>query len=271
MSYRDEARRALESSAARSSQNKQLNQAQEHQPVLRQFEGVDDLLVLLRDRAADPDRKDAALLALVEEHQRGAGTFAVLLLAMLPALDRAYRMRVRAAPDHDELWARIVSSFLETLDRYPTRRRRARVAANLECDTLKSLCGARMRETRVELATDGIRAQVEPFLAELDRVEPGAHPGDRLWLDDFAEKGREPEAPLNADEVAAVGTAVAPLFDACRLDEEDRFLILGAHLYGRRLGDIAADLKISRYAAKARHARAIARLRALPRRWRRSR
>jgi DNA-directed RNA polymerase specialized sigma24 family protein len=61
----------------------------------------------------------------------------------------------------------------------------------------------------------------------------------------------------------AAEAAIAPLFDAVGISAEDRFLILGVHLYERTLGDLAAELGISREAAKKRHLRAITRLRSV--------
>ena len=80
MSYRDEARRALESSAARRAHDEYLKKIRDQHQTLRQFDDVDDLLELLRDPETDADTKDAVLLALLEEHQQrgGGGAFALI-------------------------------------------------------------------------------------------------------------------------------------------------------------------------------------------------
>jgi len=262
VSFRDEARRALESSVSRSTQNQHLTRIKERHPALSAFAGVEDLVGFLRSPAGDLDRKDEVLLALVEEHQRDgrSGAFAILMVAMFPALDRIYRSRVSKAQDHDELWARIVDEFGAALTRYPVARRRARVAANLECGTLKELHRSRLRAIRTETAEDGLRQAAEPFAAEIDRVGAEGQASD-LCLGDFEAPGREAAVGFDAEELGTMGAALAPLFAAARLDETDQALVVGAHVHKRPLGELATELGISRGAAKARHLRAIARLR----------
>lgn len=150
MSYRDEARRALESSAARRAHDEYLKEIRDRHQALKQFEDVENLLALLRDPEADDDTKDGVLLALLDEHQRrgGGGAFALIAVAMFPALDRIYRSRVLRADEHDDLWGRVVEAFAEALDRYPISRRRARVAANIEGDTMAAMRRAGLRDTR---------------------------------------------------------------------------------------------------------------------------
>lgn len=264
MSYRDEARRALESSAARRSHDEYLNQIKERHEALKQFEDVEELLELLRDAGANADTKDAVLIALLEEYQggRGGGAFALLAVAMFPVLDRIYRTRVLRAAEHDDLWGRVVEAFAEALDRYPISRRRARVAANIEGDTMAMMRRAGLREVRSSVARERFNAATQPLMGDLDPVgldEP-------VSLGDFVEPGRESPAPPDDAEMKAAEVAVAPLFEAGEIDEQDRFLILGVHLYGQTLGELAAGLGISREAAKKRHLRAINRLRALGRR-----
>lgn len=267
MSYRDEVRRALESSAARNTQNEYLKQIAERQPALKKFETVNELLDELRDREGDDDPKDAALLALLEEHQRGSngGAFTILAVAMFPALDRIYRQRVQRADDHDDLWGLVVESFAEALDRYPIARRRARVAANIEGDTMAAIRRARLRDARMADAQSRFTEATSPYAKEIEAVDPEAPDRQRLVIGDFVEPGREPPVPPDSAELKAAEVAVAPLFDAGDLNDQDRFLILGVHLYERTLGELAAEIGISREAAKKRHLRAIARLRALGR------
>lgn len=270
MSYRDEARRALESSAARRAHDEYLKEIRDRHQALKQFEDVEDLLALLRDPVADADTKDGVLLALLDEHQRrgGGGAFALIAVAMFPALDRIYRSRVLRADEHDDLWGRVVEAFAEALDRYPISRRRARVAANIEGDTMAAMRRAGLRDTRSAVAQQRFTEATTPFVADIEAVDPDAPERDRLSLGEFVEPGREPAEPPDATEMKAAETAIAPLFDAGEIADQDRFLILGVHLYERTLGDLAAELGISREAAKKRHLRAITRLRALGRRLR---
>ncbi len=263
MSYRDEARRALESSAACSAQNQYLKQIRERHRGLQQFDDVEDLLDVLREPAADADTKDAALLALLDEHQCGAGgsAFALLAVAMFPALDRIYRSRVQRSEEHDDLWGRVVEAFAEALERYPIARRRARVAANIEGDTMAAMRRAGLRDARSAVAQERLSAATAPYATEIEAVDPDEPERQRLSMGDFVEPGREPAAAPDDAEMKAAEAAVAPLFDAGAISEGDRFLILGVHLYERTLGDLAAELGISREAAKKRHLRAITRLR----------
>jgi hypothetical protein len=262
MSYRDEVRRALESTAARQTQNRYLCQIRDRHPALQQFEDVHELLDLLRDPRADADQKDAALLALLKEHQRGpgGGAFALLAVAMFPALDRIYRARLRGG-EPDDLWGRVVGGFTEALDRYPVARRPARVAANIEGDVMASLRRASLRERRAAAAHDSLAEAVAPFLTDLEAVEPGAEVREHLGLGDFVAPGPEPAAPPDPDEIEAAKAAAQPFFEASEVSAQDRFLILGVHLYQRTLGELADELGISREAAKKRHLRAITRLR----------
>lgn len=267
MSYRDEARRALESSAARRAHEKYLKQIRDRHPALQRFDGVEQLLEALRDPTAGADVKDATLLALLVEHQRGAGggAFALLAVAMFPALDRIYRARVRRASEHDDLWGRVVGAFAEALDRYPISRRRARVAANIEGDTMGSLRRAGLRDTRAAIAQERFTAAVAPYASDIEKSDPHEPELARLSLGAFIEPGREQPVPPDDTELKEAEVTVAPLFDDATINDQDRFLILGVHLYERTLGDLAAELGISREAAKKRHLRAIARLRALGR------
>lgn len=265
MSYRDEARRALESSAARRAHSEYLKQIQERHEALKRFDGVEQLLDALRDPAADADTKDATLLALLVEHQRGGGggAFALLAVAMFPALDRIYRSRVQRTREHDDLWGRVVEAFAEAIDRYPISRRRARVAANIEGDTMAAMRRAGLRDTRSAVAQERFSAATAPFATEIEAIDPEGPERERISMGDFVEPGREPAVAPDAEEMKEAEAAVAPLFDQGAISDEDRFLILGVHLYERTLGDLAAELGISREAAKKRHLRAITRLRSV--------
>lgn len=267
MSYRDQARRALESSAAKRAHDEYLKQIRDRHQALRQFEDVEDLLQCLRDPEADADTKDHALLALLDEHQRGrgGGAFALIAVAMFPALDRIYRSRVLRSQEHDDLWGRVVEAFAEALDRYPIARRRARVAANIEGETMAAMRRSGLRDTRSAIAKERLTAATIPFVGDIEAIDPDEPDRDRLSLGDFVEPGLEPPMPPDHDEMKAAEVAVAPLFDTGDIKEPDRFLILGVHLYERTLGDLADELGISREAAKKRHLRALTRLRAVGR------
>ena len=262
-SYRDEARRALESSVARESQNQYLQQIQTRHPSLEGFESVEDLFDMLRDPLGNADRKDAVLLALLKEHQASSGgsAFALLAIAMFPALDHIYRSRLHRVREADDLWGRVVGAFAEAIDRYPTQRRPARVAANIEGDTMAHLRRGGLLEVRMALARDLLYEATAPYLDEIEAVEPEVEPSQRLGLGDFEKPGPEKPAEPDAEELEAARAAIAPLFDATGIPPEDRFLILGVHLYERTRGDLAAELGISREAAKKRHLRALTRIR----------
>jgi DNA-directed RNA polymerase specialized sigma24 family protein len=263
VSYRDQARRALESSAARSTQNNYLKQIRARHRALERLEDVEDLLDILRNPGADAGAKDALLLALLDEYQRAQGgpAFALLAAAMFPALDHVYRARLRRGGEADDLWGRVVGAFAEALDRYPIHRRPARVAANIEGDTMASLRRASQREVRSSIARDAFCEATAPYLDEIQAVDSEVPRADRLGLGDFVEPGSEKPAKPDPEELEAARAAIAPLFDASGTSPEDRFLILGVHLYDRTLGDLAAEIGISREAAKKRHLRALTPLR----------
>src|SRR5690606_452075 len=197
MSYRDEVRRALESSAARRSHDEYLKQIKDRHQALARLDDVEELLDVLRDPAASADAKDAALIALVEEHQRGVGggAFALIAVAMFPALDRIYRSRVHRASEHDDLWGRVVGAFAEALDRYPVERRRARVAANIEGDTMASMRRAGLRDARAAIAQERFIAAVAPYASDIEASDPHEPERDRLSLGAFVEPGREQPVP----------------------------------------------------------------------------
>jgi DNA-directed RNA polymerase specialized sigma24 family protein len=261
MSFRDEARRALESSAARDAQNKYLDQIRERHPALSRYQRVEDLLSALRNPQCRPDEKDAALLALLEEHQSqsAGGAFVVLAVAMFPALDRIYRTRLHRTGERDDLWGRVVSAFAEALERYPVDRRRSKVAANIEGDTMASLRRAQLRDARATVAQEQLTAAVAPFLSNIEAIDPQEDESNRIVLGDFVNPGRR--KAVDPEELAAAKAAVAPIFEANAIGDDDRFLVLGVHLYERTLGDLAQELGISREAAKKRHQRAITRIR----------
>lgn len=264
MSYRDEARRDLESNAARKVQNEYLNEAKTRHEALKQFETVDDLLALLRERDGDPDKKDAALLALVVEHQRGGGgrAFALLAVAMFPKLDRIYNARRHPLDEdeYDDLWGRIVGAFAEALDRYPTGRRHRRVAANIEGETLAALRRARQRKDRCDTAALYFAADAVELQKELERT-PDADMARELSLGNLVQQGREAAPPPDAKELSAAARKLDRFVAAGLIGEEDRALILGVHLYERTLREVAEELGINREAAKKRYQRARARLR----------
>lgn len=262
-SYRDDARRALESSVARESQNRYLTRIQSRYSSLQGFERVDALLEFLRDPLRDAEQKDAILLALLVEHQASSdgGAFALLAIAMFPALDHIYRERLHRVLEADDLWGRVVSAFAEAIDRYPTQRRPTRVAANIEGDTMGHLRRSRQREVRMEVAHDLFYEATASYLDEIEAVDPEANPSQRVGIGDFMRPGREKPAEPDPEELESARAAVAPLFDEIGIPPEDRFLVLGVHLYERTLGDLATELGISREAAKKRHARALSRIR----------
>jgi RNA polymerase sigma factor (sigma-70 family) len=272
MSYRDEARRALESSAARSAQSQYLTTIQQRHPALEAVRDVDHLLAILRDVGANPDQKDALLLALLKEHQREGGeAFALLAVAMFPKLDHIHRARCHrvasgkrpseAREEVDDLWGRVVGAFAEALDRYPVERRPAKVAANIEGETLAALRRARQRETRAEFAQAQLNIEVAAFEDDLRAAAADEGGEPLLTFGDLIPSGKEAAAAPDQDEVEHAARALDPFVASEVIAEDERYLLLGVHLYERTLGDLAQELGISREAAKKRHLRAMTRLR----------
>jgi hypothetical protein len=180
---------------------------------------------------------------------------------MFPMLDHLHRTRWRHAATADDLWGRIVSAFADALDGYPTKRRPAKVAANIQGDTMGSLRRTREREWRSAEAQRRFTMEAEPFLTELGSVDPRKQVVDQLGLGDFVSPTTGEAAPADVDEVRAAERALDAFIRADVINEGDRHLILGVHLYERTLGDLARELGISREAAKKRHLRALTRLR----------
>lgn len=274
MSYKDEARRALESSAARSVQNEYLKTLQDQHPALKEVRDVDDLLALLREPRADPDRKDAVLLALIKEHQRDGGeAFALLAVAMFPKLEDIHRVRYRRVAGlgaHgpsttremiDDFWGRVIGAFAEALDRYHVDRRPNKVAANIEGDTLAALRRARQEETRSEYAQARLAAESKPFAEDFRAPSAEDPTAETMTPGDLVTSGREQAVEPEPEELRVAERALDPFVEAEVIDEDERFILLGVHLYERTLGELAGELGISREAAKKRHLRAITRIR----------
>lgn len=262
--YRDQVRRDLDSNAARKVQNEFLEEAKARHEALRRFSDVDALLAFLRDRDADPDVKDAALLALVVEHQRGGrGAYGLVAVVMYPALDHLYKARARGLDDRerDDLWSDVVAAFGEALHGYPVAARPRRVAANIRGDTMAGLRRWRDRDERAERTRGEYGAQAVGLLRDW---ESGADPEAAAMpapIGDLAEPGHEEPAPPDAEELRQAERALDAYVAAGVIDEEERWLVLGVHLYGRTLREAAAELGIGREAAKKRHQRALKRLR----------
>ena len=262
MHYRDEVRRHLKSKPARIKQTEFLNEVKERHPVLQRFFNADDLLAFLRNRKADMEIKDAALLALVMEHQRGGSgsPFTLLAVVMFPKLDRLYnghRHKLVEA-DYDDLWGNIVGAFVDALDRYPTERRQQRVAANISWETIGALYRGRKQEARL----NEIREQYSNMATALykDKLQPY---NDALWdlsLGDLVKLGNEPRVPPDADEFSAAEHVLDPYIVAGVINRDEKFLILGVKVYGRTLRELASELGINREAAKYRYRRAFNRL-----------
>lgn len=258
MSYRDEARRALESSAAREVQNEFLSRAKQRHEALRQFTSVDKLLGFLQP-STSKDAKDAVLLALVQEHQRGEGqAFALIAVAMFQKLEHLYITRAQG-DEPDDLWGRIVGAFVEALDTYPVARRPSKVAANIEGETMAALRKARLRERRATEAKALLFEAIEPFLDDVQTIDVNGQA--TVSVGDFVGTGEEAAIPPDATELLHAEQALDRYLEAEVIDVEERFLLLGVHLYEKTLGELARELGISREAAKKRHQRALARVR----------
>lgn len=78
---------------------------------------------------------------------------------------------------------------------------------------------------------------------------------------DLVTSGREQAVEPEPEELRVAERALDPFVEAEVIDEDERFILLGVHLYERTLGELAGELGISREAAKKRHLRAITRIR----------
>lgn len=259
MSYRNAARRALESSASRAKQNQFIQSLSSKYEAYKTIADVDELIATLRDISGNRESKDALLLALIIEHQANGGVaFALLATAMFPVLDKLYRTRLHRVREHDDLWGRIVGAFAEALERYPVARRPAKVAANIEGETMGALRRATLAEQRASFTGESYGAYARSFGDDLSTADMAGNP--RMQWGDLGPRGKMQAAPVDADEYARAESALEPYLTAGNVSDEDRFLILGVHLYEKSLGELAAELGISRDAAKKRHLRAMERL-----------
>lgn len=154
-----------------------------------------------------------------------------------------------------------MGAFSEALDRYPIDRRPAKVAANIEGDTLASLRRARQRETRAEFAQARFAADAKPFADDFRAPSAEEPDAEVMTPGDLITPGKEAVAEPDAEEFHQAERALDRFIEDEVIDQDERFLILGVHLYERTLGDLAKELGISREAAKKRHLRAITRIR----------
>lgn len=259
MSYRNAARRALESSAARAKQNQFIQLLSSKHRAYEGIADVDALIATLRDVGGNKERKDALLLALIVEHQaQGGMAFVLLATAMFPVLDKLYRSRVHRFREHDDLWGRIVGAFAEALERYPVQRRPAKVAANIEGETMAALRRAALQDSRAALTFDA-HGYIKAFATDLATTDLAGNPS--MQWGELGPKSKAQAAYADSAEYAQAEAALEPHFQAGNVNEEDKFLILGVHLYEKSLGELASELGISRDAAKKRHLRALEKLR----------
>ena len=106
-------------------------------PALAGLGSLDDVLSLI---AADPARRDAVLLALLELAQAGDGLAGRTVLQVM--LGKAVRVagtivrRDDVRGDREEALARAVAALWQAIATYPVTLRPARVAANLALDTV---------------------------------------------------------------------------------------------------------------------------------------
>ncbi len=260
--YRDDVRRALESTSAEVKQDAFLARAGARQAALADLPKARDLLARLRDEAGPLDLKDELLGALIAEAQRGGpgAAFELLARAMFPVLDRHYVARTRSLPRdaRDDVWSAVFAAFAEAVSAYPLLRRPARVAANLEGETLRALAAERRRESDTDRADDALARSAEA-IPELGSVDPRVEPEDRVTWSDLGESGDS--APPREEEVVSVLERLDAEVARGALSEDDRKLILGVLVEGRTLGELAREIGIQREAAKKRYARARRRLR----------
>ncbi len=119
---------------------------------LGEFSDVDELLELLADPSAQPERQSTVLLALLYLARTDRLAARLVLQRFIPALKRM------AGWDHplpqDDWVTQVVSTAFEVIVTYPLERRPQRVAANIVCDVRKRLCAAlaNYRRGQAELA-----------------------------------------------------------------------------------------------------------------------
>jgi hypothetical protein len=259
MSYRDDAFQAFESDAARKQQTSTLESLKQAYPPLARYRSIADLLDVLRNGDGEDGPKDEALLTLVAAHksQPRSGAFTLLVVAMLPALDRMYKGRIRGvhSDDRNELWSRILAAFAEAVDNHPDRTTEF-IAGNLYYGTLHALERQQCAEF---LAADG-----EQLLDKADSYLA------RAWRDDMNASGllgllvaRDESVPADATskELDAVRHRLDRWKRDGRIDDDDYVLLLRVLVQKDSIAEAAKAIGIPVDTAKKRLQRARARLR----------
>ena len=132
------------------------------------------------------------------------------------------------------------------------------MAANLKYETLAALRREHDREKRTVRAARRLEEELTPFLSEM---APSVLGRVALALGDFVDAGTEVPARAEKEELADARRVLDQLGAAGVIDRDDRFLLFGVHVQGRRLSELARKLGISHEATKKRHARALMRIR----------
>lgn len=271
MSYREEMLKVVEQQLSKTVPPTLRAALQAAVPDLGPIDTAGDLVRRLRPSDPPWPNRDAALLAVLRVAQADPREWTaslVLLAAILPSIERLYRLRVRMRLDRgcgdevwrDESWGTVQDAFMRAVARYPVDRRPRSVAGNLDGLTLKELKKLAIGEKKISRAQSSFIALAVPLIDSSPPQESGENTG--IW--EFARPRREssgPASPDDADVTAAV-ERLDQFLSVEVIDRQERALLLANVIEGRSIAALAAKFHMTIAAIKGRLRRAKSRMRA---------
>lgn len=176
----------------------------------------------------------------------------VLLYLLWPHLDRIARRLSQLDDDPNQIDSQVCWAFLEALHRFDLDRRQTRLGQKILNDVLHDvrLHYADERELGKRFMRPVTREEADKLEAVLNQA--GAPDPEFEWID-------------NRHEARWARAYLKNLVRSGRLDGADYLILLGCHVYGRTLHEMAARLGLSYEAAKKRQQRTVKYLRKSPR------
>lgn len=249
MGYRDEVRTVLAKEMMSERIQIHFRKMRKKYEALMVFSSAGDALDMLTDKSASYQIKDSTLLAYIKEYQatRIDACLVFLEAAMFPALDHLFCSKLRPGMNLDDFWSEIQWAFLKTVVSYPVDRRISRVARNLQLDTLNSIC----KWQRIEsMSWQTVKKIKTVFKGHETEIRNGAlNPWD-LLVDP------KPGHDWDHDDAQDALRSLSPLIEKGVLSKDDGYLLVGCHIYGKKLAALAKELGLTREAAKKRKQRA---------------
>lgn len=257
MPYKEAVRNHLEQQVESQRFASRFDQIKGRHRALSEFSSVGELRTRLCDHSTSYVITDGVLLALIQEYQqqRDSDALALLHLLVFPSLDHIFNSKRSAEADIDLLWGEVEWAFLQAVLDYPVNRRRGRVAANLQLDTLLRVCRWQRAEVRAQEASARLAQYLDTWQEDLALLGAGV----------LALVGTPPKAAIKptfarAEARRAKGFLMR-LVDQGIITEIDLRLLVEVHLQGRKVRHIADDLGLTYETARKRKQRAEAAIR----------